>query len=157
MEPSPDGIMKIVNEFEGYTHNIPWRPFGAKEEITMSVPRSHANHPTDTIPTEGVNEIRKVIDVCLPAFKDKPLFDKAICWCTDSFDGHWLLCDDPRYRNLVLATGDSGHTFKMLPIVGKYVADLIEGKVSAFLGLADDSYRMKTNIGGRGGRNVWVL
>ncbi|WVW84474.1 hypothetical protein I302_106508 [Kwoniella bestiolae CBS 10118] len=96
----------------------------------MSVPRSHALNPTDTIPEEGEKAIRKVIKTCFPQFADRPLFDKAICWCTDSYDGNWLLTEDPRYKGLVLATGDCGHTFKMLPIVGKYVADLIEGKLS---------------------------
>jgi sarcosine oxidase/sarcosine oxidase/L-pipecolate oxidase len=30
---------------------------------------------------------------------------------------------------MILATGDSGHTFKMFSVVGKQVADLIEDKV----------------------------
>ncbi|WWC62368.1 uncharacterized protein I303_104964 [Kwoniella dejecticola CBS 10117] len=129
MEPSPEGVMKFVNEFEGYTRMATCRPFGSEKDITMSVPRSHALNPADTIPEEGERAIRDVIKTCFPQFADKPLFDKAICWCTDSYDGNWLLCDDPRYKGLVLATGDCGHTFKMLPIVGKYVADLIEGKL----------------------------
>ncbi|WWC70583.1 uncharacterized protein I206_104534 [Kwoniella pini CBS 10737] len=130
MEPSPEGIMKFVNEFEGYTRMATCRPFGAKTDITMSVPRSHALNPTDTIPEEGERAIKDVINTCFPQFSNKLLFDKAICWCTDSYDGNWLLCDDPRYNGLILATGDCGHTFKMLPIVGKYVADLIEGRLS---------------------------
>ncbi|WVQ65965.1 uncharacterized protein L199_004143 [Kwoniella botswanensis] len=130
MEPSPEGIMKFVNEFEGYTRLASCRPFGSDKDITMSVPRSHALNPTDTIPEEGEQAIRKVIKTCFPQFADRPLFDKAICWCTDSYDGNWLLTEDPRYKGLVLATGDCGHTFKMLPIVGRYVVDLIEGKLS---------------------------
>jgi sarcosine oxidase/sarcosine oxidase/L-pipecolate oxidase len=133
MEPSSDGIMKFVNEFEGYTNMSTCRPFGSNEDVKISVPRSHALHPTDTIPTEGLDAIKKVIETCLPHLADRPVFDTAICWCADSFDGNWLLCEDPRYRGLILATGDSGHTFKMLPLVGKYVADLIEGKVSDLL------------------------
>lgn len=130
MEPSPDGIMKVVNEFEGYTRSAVCRPFGLDHDIELSVPRSHALNPTDTIPSEGREAIEKVIQICLPAFAGRQLFDTAICWCTDSFDGNWLLCEHPRYKNLILATGDSGHTFKMLPIVGKYVVGLIEGTVS---------------------------
>ncbi|GFZ51937.1 hypothetical protein JCM24511_09707 [Saitozyma sp. JCM 24511] len=130
MEPSSDGIMKFVNEFEGYTNMSTCRPFGSNKDVKISVPRSHALHPTDTIPTEGLDAIKKVIETCLPHLADRPIFDTAICWCADSFDGNWLLCEDPRYRGLILATGDSGHTFKMLPLVGKYVADLIEGKLS---------------------------
>ena len=122
--------MKFVNEFEGYTHHTPATPFGATKSQLLSVPRAHALHPSDTIPTEGLDAIQDVIRTCFPAFADRPVFDTALCWCTDSFDGNWLLTEDPRYEGVVLATGDSGHTFKMLPIVGRYVADLIEGKVS---------------------------
>lgn len=157
MEPSPQGVMKFVNEFEGYTHMASCRPFGADQDIKISVPRSHAIHPTDTIPTEGVEAIRQVIETCLPRFNHKILFDTAICWCTDSLDGNWLLCQDPRYQNLILATGDSGHTFKMLPIVGKYVADLVEGRVSMLIITHfDDSFRTKIGIDGGGARKMWA-
>ena len=121
--------MKFVNEFEGYTRMATCRPFGATENITISVPRSHALHPSDSIPTDGLHAIERVIETCLPELAGRPVFDTAICWCADSFDGNWLLCEDPRYSNLILATGDCGHTFKMFPIVGKYVVDLIEGQV----------------------------
>lgn len=131
MRPSDDGYMKIVNEFEGYTHHEPCQPFGSSSEQTLSVPRSHALHPDDTIPDEGRQAIQNVVDTFLPHLSGRPLVDCKLCWCTDSTDGNWLMCEHPRFPNVVLATGDSGHTFKMLPIVGKYVVDLIEDKVSA--------------------------
>lgn len=129
MEPSDTGLMKFVNEFEGYTYHSSCRPFGSTSDQTLSVPRSHAQHPTDGIPDEGRKAIHRVIDTFLPQLSGRQLVGEAICWCTDSFDGNWLLCPHPKYSNVFLATGDSGHTFKMLPIVGRYVVDLIEGKV----------------------------
>lgn len=134
MEPSPQGVMKFCNEFEGYTRKITCQPFGSQEDCEISVPRSHALHPTDTMPDEGRDAIRELIKTCFPALADRPLFDTAMCWCNDSFDGHWLLTEHPIYKGLYVASGDSGHTFKMLPIVGKYVADLLEDKVSSFQG-----------------------
>jgi sarcosine oxidase/sarcosine oxidase/L-pipecolate oxidase len=131
MEPSPEGVMKFVNEFEGYTRKSTCHPFGYNAVQNISVPRSHALHPKDSIPDEGREAIEQLIARCFPAFAGRPLHDTAICWCADSFDGNWLMCQDPRYKGCFLATGDSGHTFKMLPLVGKYVADLVEGKVSA--------------------------
>ena len=52
-----------------------------------------------------------------------------MCWCTDTADRHYLITGHPNYRDtLVLASGASGHGFIMLPIIGKYVTDLVEGK-----------------------------
>ncbi|KAL7421440.1 hypothetical protein Q5752_004326 [Cryptotrichosporon argae] len=130
MEPSPEGVMKFCNEFEGYTRVKSCQPFDAPAPVSISVPRSHALHPTDTIPAAGAEAIRGVIKTCFPQFAERPLFNTAVCWCADSFDGNWLLCAHPTYKGVVICSGDSGHTFKMLPLVGKYAADLIEGKLS---------------------------
>ena len=130
MEPSAEGVMKWVNEFEGYTHYTDCQPFGASAPRNLSVPRAHALNPRDTIPDEGLAAIRRTIDTLMPEFSNKELFDTAMCWCTDSFDGNWLIGRHPQYDGLTLATGDCGHTFKMLPVVGRYVADAVEGKVS---------------------------
>lgn len=96
----------------------------------MSVPRSHAEHTSDTFPDECEVAIRKLVNTCLPHLSDRPLINRAMCWCTDTADSQWLICEHPGYKNLIVATGDSGHTFKMFPVVGEQVADLIEGKVS---------------------------
>lgn len=131
MEPQPGtGLIKLVNEFAGYTNNIECRPFPLQTNVIMSVPRSHAENPSDTFPTECEVAIRKLIETCLPQLSGRPLINRAMCWCTDTVDSQWLICEHPRLKNLVLATGDSGHTFKMFPVVGKQVADLLEGKVS---------------------------
>ncbi|ORX35174.1 putative peroxisomal sarcosine oxidase [Kockovaella imperatae] len=131
MEPQPGtGLLKLCNEFPGYTHMALARPFPLQKDIRMSVPRSHTRHPTDTIPDESREDIKQLIDKCLPHLRGRPLINQGMCWCTDTEDANWLLCEHPKLPGLVLATGDSGHTFKMLPVVGSEVADLIEDKLS---------------------------
>lgn len=51
-----------------------------------------------------------------------------MCWCTDTHDRNWLLDVHPKHPRLLVATGDSGVAFKMLPVMGKYISDLVEGK-----------------------------
>jgi hypothetical protein len=51
------------------------------------------------------------------------------CDTTDTDDAEWLFCEHPSCFGLFLATGDSGHSFTSLPVVGGQVADLLEGKV----------------------------
>lgn len=45
----------------------------------------------------------------------------------DSVDGHYLIAPHPEYQNLIVATGDSGHGAKMLPILGYKICDVIDG------------------------------
>jgi len=87
MEPQPGtGLIKLVNEFGGYTHNQECRPLPLKENVVMSVPRSHADHPTDSFPDECEVAINKLVDTCLPHLSGRKLINRAMCWCTDTVD-----------------------------------------------------------------------
>ncbi|KAF5007909.1 hypothetical protein FDECE_5824 [Fusarium decemcellulare] len=126
-EPSEDGTIKVCDEFPGFSRFKKHQPYGASQPKLISVPRSHASHPTDTYPNASEVTIRKAIARFLPGLKDKRIVDRAMCWCTDTADANLLICEYPRWKNLILATGDSGHTFKLLPNIGKHVVELLEG------------------------------
>jgi sarcosine oxidase/L-pipecolate oxidase len=72
----------------------------------------------------------------LPKFKEKELFNRSLCWCTDTADAALLICEHPQWKNFILATGDSGHSFKLLPNIGKHVVELLEGTLAADLAQA---------------------
>ncbi|KAJ5291772.1 sarcosine oxidase [Penicillium angulare] len=129
-EPDENGIIKVCDEFPGFSRFKPHKPFGATSPKLISVPRSHAKHPSDTYPDASEVTIRKAIARFLPAFKNKELFNRTMCWCTDTADASQLICEHPRWKNFILATGDSGHSFKLLPNIGKHVVELIEGSLS---------------------------
>ncbi|KAL2834230.1 FAD dependent oxidoreductase [Aspergillus cavernicola] len=122
-EASIDGQVKICNEFPGFTHKVTL-PDGRE----TSEPRSHAQNPGDTIPHQSRREIRELLAKTMPRFKDRPFVTEKVCWCTDTRDRNWLVDVHPVHSRLVLATGDSGNAFKMLPVMGKYIGDLVEGK-----------------------------
>ncbi|THW28926.1 putative sarcosine oxidase [Aureobasidium pullulans] len=129
-EPSREGrLIKICNEFPGYQ----WR----KGEFTdangkthkYSVPRYASEYPEDGIPEEAMNAIKHFISTVIPQFEGREIKGAKVCWCTDSPDAHYLIANHPKYPGgeLLLATGDSGHAFKMLPIIGKYISNAVEG------------------------------
>ncbi|THY34892.1 putative sarcosine oxidase [Aureobasidium pullulans] len=129
-EPSREGrLIKICNEFPGYQ----WR----KGEYTdangrthkYSVPRYASEYPEDGIPEEAMNAIKHFISTVIPQFEGREIKGAKVCWCTDSPDAHYLIANHPKYPGgeLLLATGDSGHAFKMLPIIGKYISNAVEG------------------------------
>lgn len=102
------GIIKYCDEFPGFTRYKQHQPFGASSSKRISVPRSHAKHPTDTYPDASEITVRKAISTFLPRFADRPIFNRTMCWCTDTADAALLICEHPKWKNLVLATGDSG-------------------------------------------------
>lgn len=115
-EPDANNEMKICNEFPGYTNYI-----NDGEGPNSSVPDYR-----NSIPVEAKEGIRKLLQETIPDFKDKPIVMSKICWCTDTPDRYFLIDEHPDYKGtLVLATGDSGHGFQHIPLIGKYISKLI--------------------------------
>lgn len=129
-EPDEHGVIKVCDEFPGFTRFKMVKPFGAPEPKRVSVPRSHAKHPSDTYPDASEVSIRKAVATFLPGFAEKELFNRSMCWCTDTADAALLICEHPQWKNFILATGDSGHSFKLLPNIGKHVVELLEGTLA---------------------------
>jgi sarcosine oxidase/L-pipecolate oxidase len=109
--------LKVCNEFPGYTHYTSSETRDADDSIPIYKRQ---------IPKEAEQAMRLLIAETLPQFKDRPLVEAKICWCTDTPDRNFLICEHPDYDgSLVLATGDSGHGFKHMPSIGKYIARLV--------------------------------
>jgi glycine/D-amino acid oxidase-like deaminating enzyme len=53
---------------------------------------------------------------------------RRLCVYGDTSDGHLLIAHHPDRENLVLATGGSGHAFKLAPILGAIIADVALGQ-----------------------------
>jgi sarcosine oxidase/L-pipecolate oxidase len=49
------------------------------------------------------------------------LVDARTCFYSDSFDGHWIIGQHPHVEGAFVASGDSGHAFKFLPLLGDVV------------------------------------
>lgn len=47
----------------------------------------------------------------------------------DTPDYNFLIAPHPDYPGLSLAVGGSAHGFKFLPVVGKYIVDMLENKL----------------------------
>ncbi|KAI8221017.1 L-saccharopine oxidase [Colletotrichum sp. SAR 10_86] len=128
-EPDPETRwMKICDNNPGYQYRLGTYTDPSGNVEHYSIPRYASTHPEDGIPDEAAKAINRFIDVVMPQFSGRPLLDARVCWCTDSPDAHWLIDNHPKYPSVLLGTGDSGHAFKMFPIIGDYIADALEGK-----------------------------
>nr|GAT57831.1 predicted protein [Mycena chlorophos] len=124
--PNDKNIVKMAIHAAGYTHS---QPLGTK---SVSTPRTILSNPADglRIPNEKVRDLRAGLRAMYPALAEKPFVATRLCWYNDTVDGDWVIGFHPASQNTVaFATGGSGHAYKFLPVIGRLVADAIEGKL----------------------------
>ncbi|BFZ63536.1 AAA ATPase midasin [Saitoella coloradoensis] len=116
-EPEPrTNVLKLCNASAGYTN---------RNAHGVSIP----TETNEGIPEEDEIAIRRLLREALPQFADRPFVEKKICWCADTKDSDYIIDFVPQTSGLMVVSGDSGHGFKMLPIVGKWVWEfLVKGK-----------------------------
>ena len=114
-EPEPGtGLMKVSAEGAGYANYVNGVSVTATEE------------QSNFLPALAETKIRRLLRQALPSLADRPLIDGHICWCADAADQNYVIDKVPGVERLIVATGDSGHGFKMLPIAGKWIKDVLE-------------------------------
>ncbi|KAI5926863.1 FAD dependent oxidoreductase [Camillea tinctor] len=99
-------------------------------------PRTGVSHAPATadesrfMPAEDEKRCRKLLAHTLPSLAERPLINKTLCWFADTSDSDFIVDYVPGTtgRSLVLLSGDSGHGFKMFPIVGEWVKSLLQAK-----------------------------
>lgn len=113
-----DGVMKVAKHSIGYLN--------PRKGDHVSVPRTQSTNEGDTIPVQAVNDFREYLQTFLPITEELDITYSRVCWYADSVDGHFIIAPHPDYDNLVVATGDSGHAMKFLPMMGKRISQVIE-------------------------------
>ncbi|KAG0683895.1 hypothetical protein C6P40_004425 [Pichia californica] len=99
----------------------------------ISLPRFKNLNPNDTIPKHGEIEAKLLLAKYIPELAYHKLIDSKICWIGDTQDSDFIIDLIPGYKNLYVASGDSGHAFKFLPNIGKYIVNKVEGKLDPTL------------------------
>jgi len=112
-------LIKLCAHGGGYTNKT------TASGSTTSIPPFRAQE-NEAIPVEDEALIRRLLREALPEFAKRPLERRFMCWCADTADSEYVIDHVPGYKDLVFAGGDSGHAFKMLPVFGKWVADMVE-------------------------------
>ncbi|KAH8432851.1 NAD(P)/FAD-dependent oxidoreductase [Aspergillus melleus] len=124
--PTADHVLKVMRHGYGYETSYAISAHGTHGG-SISGPRLIPRlMKGQYIPPEADEALRAGLERYLPQFKDRPWAKKSLCWYTDTVDGNFIIGHHPRISNLFLATGGSGHAFKFLPVLGKYVVDGLE-------------------------------
>lgn len=95
-----------------------------------SLGHSHEDFPEDGTPRQIEEEMREFVRDQVPELADREWISTRMCWDGDTKDINFRICPSPTNRNLFVATAGSGHGFKFMPVIGEYVVDMLEGRLS---------------------------
>ena len=75
---------------------------------------------------EDEQALRSFLNESIPALADAPIARTRRCLYADTFDADYWMDHHARISGLSVATGGSGHGFKMAPVLGTLIADMVE-------------------------------
>jgi len=81
----------------------------------------------DRFVAEALLEMRKYLARRLRELKDAPVIEARVCQYENTSNGDFLIDRHPKFENVWLVGGGSGHGFKHGPVIGEYVAARIAG------------------------------
>ncbi|KAL9110786.1 MAG: hypothetical protein Q9227_004778 [Pyrenula ochraceoflavens] len=123
-EPDPETrLFKLCPLGAGYVNSI---ESGDGEKVSLP-PAGDVPEPQDFIPAEDEVKLRRLLHEVFPWMADRPFVEKRLCWFADSQDSEYCIDFVPDTEcSVAVLTGDSGHGFKMMPVFGRWVVDLLK-------------------------------
>ncbi|KPI34577.1 L-saccharopine oxidase [Cyphellophora attinorum] len=142
MPPTKEMLFKFTNANTFY--NSQQHPSGK----TISVPSADQHSIPPGLKQESIDIIRSRIPEILQAYPEP--HEWRLCWDAISPDQRQLICRHPddRLSNLYFATAGSFHSWKFLPVIGKYVANVLNGVSNGQE--KDAAWEWKTEFASRG-------
>ena len=149
-------VVKVARHSYGYVNPTTVKPEG--EEIIASLPAARFS----PISIEGEEALREFLRQVIPWLGERPFSGTRICWYADTPTGDFLIDYHGEYDGLFLATGDSGHGYKFLPVLGERIVAAVERKLedelAALWWWREKSLPFQgTEDGSRGGLKLMVL
>ena len=102
------------------------------------------------VPREESRRLDRFLDRHLPALGGSEIVSSRLCPYCDSPDESFWIARHPRLDGLTVAAGDSGHGFKFAPVLGRLIADAVEGRAHAL----SERFAWRTEQRGRPGRDA---
>ncbi|KAK4229471.1 putative fructosyl amino acid protein [Podospora fimiseda] len=166
--PPVNRVLKVARHAYGYVNpiEVPVPPLPISPDstpaATVSIPRTSYNDPKFSIPAEGAADLRVALREMVPQLQDRPFIKTRLCWYSDTRTGDFLIDYHPYWKNLFITTGDSGHAFKFMPVIGNKIVECIMGQCpQEFKGKwswkQPDGRPLFTEDGSRGGKPGLIL
>ncbi|KAK2590372.1 hypothetical protein QQS21_011948 [Conoideocrella luteorostrata] len=134
--PPQENILKVARHSFGYLNPVtvrnalPLSPLSERSPIVVSKPSTTRDAGVNRLPHEADIDLRRGLADISPikGLEKRPWKGTRLCWYSDTKDGDWLVDWHPGWKGLFIATGDSGHGYKFLPLLGDKILDCMLGK-----------------------------
>ncbi|KAL2870921.1 NAD(P)/FAD-dependent oxidoreductase [Aspergillus lucknowensis] len=121
------GYLKVACHSFGYTLSST----KSMDSVSISSPPTKAIPArANFIPGEGQERLLAGLRDVLPDLARRGFEKTCLCWYNETPTGDFIFDYHPDYTNLFIATGGTGHAFKFLPVIGKYIAGAFQRKLS---------------------------
>lgn len=77
-----------------------------------------------------IKRAREYLALRFPDLKDQPVIESRVCQLEDTPDRHFVIDRHPRWENVWLTGGGTGHAFKHGPVLGDYIAARVMGEAT---------------------------
>ncbi|KAI9370013.1 FAD dependent oxidoreductase [Aspergillus egyptiacus] len=119
------GYLKVACHSFGYTLSTE-----SADKTVSSPPSRPIPARANFIPQEGMDRLLAGLREILPELADRGFEKTCLCWYNETPTGDFVFDYHPEYKNLFIATGGTGHAYKFLPVIGKYIAGAFQRKLS---------------------------
>lgn len=134
--PPKGRMLKVARHSFGYINPttistaLPLTPESERGVIVASQPMTSRTRAITQLPQEADRDLRRALAELVPieGLECRPWKETRLCWYSDTRDGDWLIDWHPGWDGLFIATGDSGHGFKFLPVLGDKILDCMLGQ-----------------------------
>lgn len=146
----PDGLIKIFCRQKKFANQTPVKKTSAdhaaqdEDKVITSVPvTSRSNPPETRLARTLVTQTKDIFKVFFPDLAPLGIYKTQLLWYTDTINNDFIIDWAPGHKsqdkgsnkgksNLLVVTGGSGHGFKFLPVLGRFVVDVIEGRENEY-------------------------
>ena len=133
--PPRNRLLKVARHAFGYlnpqtvTNALPPSHSQERKPFVASIPWTLRDEGIEAFGADADRELRWALKNMLPiqGLENRPWRKTRLCWYSDTRDANWLVDWHPGWEGLFVATGDSGHGFKFLPVIGGKLVDVMEG------------------------------
>jgi sarcosine oxidase/L-pipecolate oxidase len=126
MPPTPDGLLKF-NRDEPWRNTIHHEASGTDISAPPPAPDYSQWSPSEEMKREIHTVAKGIYGSMIDGF-DFSIYRQ--CWDAVAPDGNFLISPHSHCQGLYIATGGSFHGWKFLPVIGKYVVQMLEGSLS---------------------------